>query len=714
MALIGTIRKNSWILVVMIALGVGGFIVMDIMTTSKGPGPGGNRASIGKINGKKVNLQEFDKTWDIMYGNSGNDAYATRQAMWQFYVEEAIISGESDALGLGVSPTELQDLQFGPRPSRIISQRFSDPNNPGQVNREQLNFIKQIIEENRVQEAITNGQLLPTFIPYWNHQKKEIITDRLQEKLTNLVSKALYTPTWMAEMGAQEQSESSTFAYVKVGFDEIDNADVTLSDSDYAAFLKENEAKYKRDEEGRRVEYVVFDIIPSAADSAASHDKIADLIQEFQTTDDDSSFVLRNEGTIDAAFVKKSELSPLVADTIMKLSKGSVFGPYLEDKAYKAVKLLDRKMVPDSVRSRHILRQASNPMELAQAHKTIDSLKVLIETGQQSFDSLAMAFGTDGTRTKGGDLDYAGPGQMVKPFNDLIFYQAEQGKLYTVETQFGVHLVEVTGKKFIKNDEAVQVAYIKEDVVPSDETQSGVYEKASTFAYSNRKLTQMEEAVKGSTELSVATSTPLDPNAYLIGELGTSGDGREIVKWAYGAKKGEVSSTVYAFRDPVAYYNNKYVVVGLKDIEKAGLPSVESIKADIEQLVINRKKAELIKNKIKGQDMKTIAATYQTTIDTAYNINFAQGSVPDLGTEPAVLGTVFTLTDGQTSQPITGETGVFVVNIVKRNPLGDLTALIPSVRQRLNSTAVSLVSPSAVVIGLRKTSKIKDNRSKYF
>ncbi|MDV7399432.1 peptidylprolyl isomerase, partial [Arthrospira platensis SPKY1] len=96
--------------------------------------------------------------------------------------------------------------------------------------------------------------------------------------------------------------------------------------------------------------------------------------------------------------------------------------------------MLDRKMIPDSVRSRHILIRAdmSNQMEIQQTFLTLDSLRVLINAGVQTFDTLALQFGQDGTASTGGDLGYAAPGQMVKPFNDLIFFQAEPDSLYIV------------------------------------------------------------------------------------------------------------------------------------------------------------------------------------------------------------------------------------------------------------------------------------------
>ena len=92
---------------------------------------------------------------------------------------------------------ELLDLQFGNNPSPVIAARFRNPQT-GQMDMTQLNQIKQQIE---------SGSMAPELRRYWAHQEKEIVKTRLQGKINSMVSKALYTPTWMVEQtyGAQNQ-----------------------------------------------------------------------------------------------------------------------------------------------------------------------------------------------------------------------------------------------------------------------------------------------------------------------------------------------------------------------------------------------------------------------------------------------------------------------------------------------------------------------------
>lgn len=711
MALIGQIRNNSWILIVMIALGLGGFIIMD-MTSGQQSIFGSGQTIMGSIDGEKVDWNNFYRMEQVLYGSSPGDVYSRRNSLWNYFVEEKLVQQEAEEIGLGVSKTELLDLQFGQNPSMLIRQRFSDPNAPGQVNREQLNYIKNLIETGGIQDAINNGQLNPTFVPYWAHQEKEIIKERLQGKLTNLVTKAMYTPTWMAEMGHADQNLRVDFAYVKVPFDELDNSEVTLEDSDYSAFIKENKNQYEQDEETRKIEYVSFNVGPTAADSANLQQEIADLVPQFKEAENDSIFVETYYGSIDAAYVKKNTLSPVIADTVFTMTVGDVYGPYFDGGAYKAVKLIDRKVIPDSVRSRHILQPAQDPLSLQASINRIDSLKTLIENGTHTFDSLATAFGTDGTASKGGDLGYAAMGGMVKPFNDLIFFEAEEGKLYTVITQFGVHLVEVTGRKYINNDEGVKVAYLNQTIIPSEETQNSIYEDVLEFVGQNRSYNQLVESVNANPNLSLETAPPFQKNDFQVGTLGSNNTSRSLVRWTFGASKGDVSPEIYTYQDPIENYNNKYVVATLTGIQKAGIPSVESIRDQIEQLIINEKKGALIVDRIKDMDMNTIASTYNTSVDTARNVNFVQSFVQDLGSEPKVMASAFNLNENEISAPIVGQTGVFVVKMVRR-PILATASNIPQLRQNISSQSRSQVA-GQLIQAVRKNADISDNRFKFY
>ena len=232
MALIGKIRKNSWVMIVLVALGLGGFIVMD-MTSGQQSVFGSSQTVVGNINGSKVDWNQFSRVdqmmYDVLYRNSTTDAFTRRTLLWNYYVEEAIIKEEADLLGLGVSKAELLDLQFGANPSPVIQARFRNPATNA-VDFQQLNQFKQAIETGQFTDPLLRS--------FWRHQEQEIMKDRLESKLSTMVSKAIYSPNWMVEMSHSDQ-QNIDFAYVKVPFDEMDNSEVTVDEADLKKFETE-------------------------------------------------------------------------------------------------------------------------------------------------------------------------------------------------------------------------------------------------------------------------------------------------------------------------------------------------------------------------------------------------------------------------------------------------------------------------------------------
>lgn len=704
MALITKIRKQSGLLITLIALALISFVIMD-MTNSKSGILSGSTNSVGKINGKKVDYTDFQNVEQILYGNDKGDPFARRSSIWNYFVDETILAEEAEDTGLGVGKEELEELQFGTNLSPIIEQRFGDPNTR-QVDRARLAQFKEAIKTNKLPAEVK---------PYWAHQQKEIVTDRIQSKLSAIVAKGLYTPTWQAEMQYNDQASQMAFNYVKVPFEVVQDAEVKVEDSDYKAYLDENKAIFKQDEETRKVGFISFDVKPTTEDSIKIADDISKLIEGLRTAENDSLYIVNNYGAYDGLFHKKDELPAMVKDTAFDLGVGTIFGPFLDGNDFRIMKIMDKRVVADSVKSRHILIKAdqNNPAGLAAAEKTIDSLKNLVETGVASFDSLAMKFGQDGTNVKGGDLGYAALNGMVKPFNDLIFFKAEKGKIYKVTTQFGVHLVEMLDKK-ISNNTAIKVAFLSQPNVPSEATQNAMLEKAQNIVAQNRTYAELEAYAKKS-DLPFQVSPGLKQNDFVVGALGQGNTSRDIVRWAFGdeAKVNGVSSNVYAYQAQDSYFDNKYVVVALKNIQPAGIPSVENVKDEIEAIVKNRKKGEVIKKKIaNAKDLNAIAAQFAMPVDTANAVSFSSPFVPGLGNEPKVVATAYGMKDQAVSEALVGNAGVFVVKMNSKQaapPAGDLTFL-----KKQGAMAAQMQVQGRLMASLRKKADISDNRNTFF
>lgn len=701
MALITEIRKKNWLLIVLLALGLGGFVVMDMVNA--GSRAAGNDTTIGIVNGQKIDYQDFQKAERILYPNSNpEDVYSQRNYIWNYMVEEKLLAEEAEDLGLSVGEQELEDLQYGQRLSPIVQRNFRDQNT-GQVDRQNLEQIKSILG---------TGQR-PDLDEFWGFQQGEIKKERLQRKLTNIVKKGIYTPTWLALQLQSEQGSSMDAKYVAIPVDKVDDSEVTLTDEDYKNFMKENEGLINRKEEFRTVDFVVFNVIPTPDDTLKVRELIAERVEPFKESTDDSLFVENNFGVMEATYFKKDDLSAAIADTVFDLPVGTVYGPYQDEAEFRVLKVIDKKIIPDSVKARHILIQAKTQEEASTAYNIIDSLKTVIEGGIESFDSLALRYSQDGSRDKGGDLGWSAAGRMVKPFNDVLFYEAEPGELKIVLTQFGVHLVEVTDRKFIENEPGVKLAYLIEPIVPSEETQSAVEDKAREFIGNNRTLEAMKKAVEANPELSLETAQGLTASAFQFSNLGGSETSRQIIRWAFNEKTevGSVAPDIYVYDEPTLFYDARYVVPALRSKVKPGISTLEEVKENFEEQVKAKKKAQVLASKITSKDLNAIASQFGVQVDTLNNVNFNMSYLPGMGNETSLIGRLSLMQRGEVSEPIIGQGAVFVVEVISRTE-ASLSTDITAFRQQVSMAARGSVD-SRLMEAIKDEAKIKDNRIKF-
>ncbi|MFD1629040.1 peptidylprolyl isomerase [Pseudopedobacter beijingensis] len=693
-------ERAGAIIVVAIGLAIVAFLLGDAIRSSSGFIADAN-SEIGVIDGHKVSYQNFNERVEqnsqqfrAQMGNlnSQMQSYIVENT-WNQMTSSIILENQTAKLGLSVGNKELFNLLFE-EPSPQMQQIFADPQT-GQFNRTNA------ISSRKSAETEPTGQLKQQ----WIALEESIEKDRANQKYLSLIRNGIYANSLDAKDEYTNKNKLVNFDYVVLDYSSINNADVKPTDADYKEYYDQNKYRFKSNTDTRTFEYVAFDASPSKQDTADAKTKIEKIAEGLKATDNDSLYVSINADTkTPISYQKKGTLEPALDSVMFNVSKGYVFGPYLSDGAYKVAKLVDTRISPDSVKARHILINPATEGGMGQAKAKADSIKNLIQKGA-SFATLASEFGTDGSKDSGGDLGTFARGSMVPQFEEAVF-NGHPGQLLTVETQYGVHVIEI--QKQVGSSKVVKVAIVDKQIAPSSQTEQLAYQKAQSFIASVKNQKQFEETAQkqGVNKLVAEDVTPLQ------GGVPGLDDARNVVRWAFKADKGDVS-------DEIFNVGNKYVVAVLTEVKPKGTLSLENVKKSIEPAVINLVKARMLKEKADkalngATNIAQVAQKLNVTVNPVENIVFANPIIPGYSQENKVIGSIFGSQPNKVSKAIDGERGVYVYAVKGfTNPAAFTGASVAKSKESL-SQSLSSQAEGAVFEVLKEKAKIKDNRAKFY
>ncbi len=702
MATLEKIRNRAGVLVAtVIGLALLAFILGDLFSSGRSLFSS-QQYEIANIAGKSIPVQAYqskvDQLAEIYKMNTKQSALdeqtmdGIREQTWQQMVQENVMGEEYKKTGIGVSSEEVYDLVTGKNPHPIIRQMFTNPQT-GELNRSAiLQFLKTMDQDQTGEQKA-----------FWLYLENEIIRERKMTKFTNLVKQGLYVTSLETKDKYYEDNKKVDFEFLVRRYNVIPDSAVKYSESDLKSYYDAHENDYKQTA-SRDIDYVAFEIKPSESDYQDAEKYIEDLKKDFINTEDNEQFVnLNSDVPFNPMHFKKEDLSPLIADSIFDAPVGTVVGPYFEDEAYKLAKLNAIAYLPDSVKARHILLQpvSQNPQAIAQTKALADSLMTLLANGAD-FAKLAMQYSKDGSAQQGGDLGWFKEGQMVKEFNDAAF-SAEVGKVQQVNTQYGIHLLEVTAKS--QPVKKVQLALVQRLVEPSSQTYQDYYSKASKFAGLNNTEEKFENAVKEE-GLNKRIANNILENDKQIPGLESP---RELIRWVYNADEGDVSS--------VFELGNKFVIAHVTAVREDGIAPLEQVKNDVELNVIKEKKAEELSSGLAAQvkenkSLEEIAQGYSSDVQQASNISFSSFSVPGAGIEPKVIATATNIQADKISDPVDGNNGVYILKVTSINEPAqtDDYTMQRIALERANTSRAGYEAFNA----LKKLADIEDYRSKFY
>lgn len=719
-------EKYAKLMAIIIALALIIFVVMLAFENGGSLFGGGPSTTVGKVNGSKIDYNEFVTKVDQYKANIearsqfGPPPNAYEQAVnqaWTAEINNLLLSSEARKLGMKVGKRELGDVLYGPNGPDDFKRLFTD-SITGQYNGQLAKQnVDQLLKMRRgTDQQMAQREQIVVFI-------REYQNMRLNEKYNSLMNGSVNYPKWYVEKQIADNSQMATVSMVREYYTSVNDSTIKVTDKEVLDYYNKNKHRkdYTQPQEIRAISYVAFSKLPSAADTAAVTQQIENLKSEFDTTTNVQTFLSRNGSAVSYSnvFAGKSLMQMQYKDTIQKLPINGVFGPYIDGGTVSLAKMIEVKELPDSVKCRHILISTSveqGGFEDSVASKRLDSAIAKIKSGVK-WDSVVNQYNpmTDGSRQTKGEMTFSSTqiqGENFAPeFGQFILFDGKPGSTKKVKTSFGWHYIEILS--FIKVEPHYKVAYMSKPIEASTETFNNANNEANLFAGNSRNQKSFDanaEKLLKEKGINKGVANGLTANDFVIRQgLGAA---RPLIKKIFNAKLGEVLEPEEV--------GNSFVVAIVTEITKAGLRSVSVMRPEIEIKLRNQKIAEKLKQKIGAVTTleaaaaalggKAIEPVDSLRMVGTQTTNAARG----LSNEPKVVGAIFNAANRNKVIPyvIEGNSGIFVVRVdnVTATPVGDANVD----EQRKTRFQQGRSRQASPLENLREAATIKDRRIEFF
>jgi len=689
MAVLNSIRKRGVFLILIIALALFSFILSDII--NKGSSAASVQNVVATVNGTEILREDFMTQVDEYQRNLGPNAAAS-QAMnlvWDRQLKSLLYDQQVKALGLTISEEQLNDQL-----------RMTLANNPTFQDENGLYSDARLLE---YMAAIQNNARAKQ---QWDTFLKGVRESLGQSTYATLVTSGMEVSMADGEQLYRFENDKIDIEYLHVPYSTIEDEAVEVSESEIKAYIREHAKDFEVDPMVD-LEYVIFEESASNEDIATQKDDLSALIEGFNSAEDVAFYVNDNsdQNFVDQ-WVRKEGMAQILRDSLLSLPEGTVYGPYRDGGNFKLSKVVATMQMPDSVEARHILipvglsRADSITRSPLEARAFADSLYGELKKNRRKFADFVSPHSSDlGSIENGGHYDYFGYNTMVAPFRDFCF-EGRTGDLGVVESQFGVHIIEIEGQK--EKSTAYKVATISREIEPSEATLSLVFSESAKFEEAARN-----EGFTVAADQKGLTPRPVNRIGALDANIPGIGNNRSIINWAF--EENVSVGDVKRFN-----LNESYVVaqVTRKSTEKA-LMSVAEASATVTQILRKQKKAQMIRQGLSGTTLQELASSQNVTVKTASALTRATPTIAGAGTEPVVVGAAFGVGVNGTTELIDGETGVFKVRVLAEQPAVALENYSSYVNQIKSGLVVNAIN-TRIFNALKAIADIEDNRGDFY
>ena len=659
MAVLETIRVKLGVLItVLIAVALLSFIIDP--STLQSVASSSSKYDVGEIDGKSISYVDFQTDVDrfttineIVTGSSASSTeqqLSIRNAAWQALLDKYLFVKNAEKAGIHVGEEEMLALISGDMLSPVFAQNaaFFDENG---------NFSKEMLLEF---VSYINSDQTGRLKMYWDYLQTTAQTQQYYDKYMSLFTQSDFTNPLMMADEIAENNNTFDVEFVMLPMGIVQDSTITVSDSEIKKYYEAHKKFYKQ-QASRDIEYVVFEVVPSAEDIAAANQALVDVYDEFAAAENMKGFLMANsDRQYVAHWYKAGELN-----TVSKEVNDFAFGKnngvsevFQNGNTFRAVKVLESANVPDSVYVKYVPSASEN----------VDSLLALAEPMWIT---------------------------QVPGYEDVMTAQRNSK-------------VTVSGLVFQVLDRTApvakkRVAILEKEAVASKETVNGFYSKANTFAtksagkYENFKTALTEEGVY---------AHPVNRMLESADRLGAIDNTKEVTRWAFEAKVGDVSNII-------TVNNNYFIVAALTGARKEGYTDIQEVAPSIRTILYaekeGAKKVAEVSEKIAGlTDMQAVAEALGTTVSTKDGVAFS--SLTSQGLDPKFIGAASVAEEGKICGPVAGAIGVYVYKVTGR----DTGAFFTEDDAKLRDSQMAQYSTQMLLPVMMDDAEVKDNRARFY
>jgi hypothetical protein len=341
MAILGQIRKRSFVLIVVIGMALFAFVISGVFV---GSGLSQNQ-TIGEVNGEKIDYETFNLLVQQTQDFYGLDLINAVNYAWEVGIKNIVLTQELDKLGINAGKDQLEQI-VSAEPSIVSNPEFQ--NDIGLFDFTKFSrYINQLKSMN------------PTAYNSWKIQEQNVIASAKQKIYFNLITSSITYTDVESNLEYHLENDKVTIDYIKIPFNEIPDSIFKITNSQISNFIKKNKNNYIIDP-SRIIEYVfVPDVaspldennirtnLESIRDGIIQYNdvtKLVDSIEGFKDVKNIVEFVeTYSEKLYDSIYKTRDQLSGDFRDILYGLRKGKTFGPYKDGNYYVLSKMIDKK-----------------------------------------------------------------------------------------------------------------------------------------------------------------------------------------------------------------------------------------------------------------------------------------------------------------------------------------------------------------------------------